>query len=259
MEAAVVMPFIIISVITAVLAVMFFYSQMTEQCSMHMALGAEAGRVTGKTEMLHSVSSDAELYTKKKSVIKTYSWSFFLTEARFGTETIRIRGNKFFISFSDANMAELLKFYNAFSLMKNKSHPMNKNSMKLVAIKAQNLQEIKDTEIIIKMQSSLIVRKHNSEDNTDIYYTCEDAEFPSMVKENLRVFLEKLNINMDISNFSITPLKGKKVVSKVMSRYTDQSIGIYKLTGNPELLNLLYAAGLGSRRSEAHGKFSVLF
>lgn len=200
-----------------------------------------------------------ELYTKKKSVIKTYSWPFFLPEARFGTETIRIRGNKFFILFSDANMAELLKFYNAFSLMKNKSHPMNKNSMKLVAIKAQNLQEIKDTEIIIKMQSSLIVRKHNSEDNTDIYYTCEDAEFPSMVKENLRVFLEKLNINMDISNFSITPLKGKKVVSKVMSRYTDQSIGIYKLTGNPELLNLLYAAGLGSRRSEAHGKFSVLF
>ena len=33
MEAAVVMPFIIVSVITAVLAVMFFYSQMTEQCS----------------------------------------------------------------------------------------------------------------------------------------------------------------------------------------------------------------------------------
>ena len=43
MEAAVVMPFIIISVITAVLAVMFFYSQMTEQCKMHMALRAEAG------------------------------------------------------------------------------------------------------------------------------------------------------------------------------------------------------------------------
>lgn len=67
MEAAVVMPFIIVSVITAVLAVMFFYSQMTEQCSMHTALRAEAGRVTGKTEMLHSVSSDAELYTKKKA------------------------------------------------------------------------------------------------------------------------------------------------------------------------------------------------
>ena len=80
-----------------------------------------------------------------------------------------------------------------------------------------------------------------------------------MVKENLKVFLEKLNMDMDISDFSITPLKGKKVVSKVMSRYTDQSIGIYKLTGNPELLNLLYAAGLGSRRSEAHGKFSILF
>ena len=65
-------------------------------------------------------------FIQKEICNQTYSWSFFLPEARFGTETIRIRGNKFFISFSDANMAELLKFYNAFSLMKNKSHPMNK-------------------------------------------------------------------------------------------------------------------------------------
>ena len=50
-----------------------------------------------------------ELYTKKKSVIKTYSWSFFLPEARFGTETIRIRGNKFFILFSDANYGGAVK------------------------------------------------------------------------------------------------------------------------------------------------------
>ena len=89
-----------------------------------------------------------ELYTKKKSVIKTYSWSLFLPDARFGNERIRIRGNKFFISFSDANMAELLKFYNAFSLMKNKSHPMNKNSMKLVAITIKTVAPVRTPAMI---------------------------------------------------------------------------------------------------------------
>lgn len=66
-EAAVVMPFVILSVITVVLIIMFFYSQISQQCSMHTALRAEAGNVTGKTMILHDVSSDAELYTRKKA------------------------------------------------------------------------------------------------------------------------------------------------------------------------------------------------
>ena len=33
---------------------------------------------------------------------------------------------------------------------------------------------------------------------------------------------------------------------------------IYKLKGKPELLNYLYLAGMGSRRSEGHGKFEIL-
>ena len=71
---------------------------------------------------------------------------------------------------------------------------MNKNSMKLVSVKTKKLREIEENEIIIKMQSSLVARKHNSDDNTDNYYTYEDPEFPEIVKENLRIFLQKINI-----------------------------------------------------------------
>ena len=154
---------------------------------------------------------------------------------------------------------ERLMFFNAFSLMKYKTFHMNRNSMKLMSVKTKRLREIEETEIIVKMQSSLVARKHNSDDNTDIYYTCDDPEFPEIVKENLRIFLQKVNIERNINDFSITPVKGKKVVARIMERYVDTSIGIYKITGHPRLLELLYAAGIGTRRSEGHGKFEIIY
>lgn len=163
------------------------------------------------------------------------------------------------MTFSDADIGELIEFYNAFILMKYKPYSMNQNSMRLMAVKIRNIPEIQDTELIIKMRSALIVRKHDSINNSDKYYTCKDLEFGEMVKENLSIFLEKLNLEMDISDFSITPLKGKKVVTRTWGRLVDGSIGIYKITGNLELLNFLRAAGLGTRRSIGKGMWEVIY
>lgn len=69
MEAAIVMPIMIFTVITVVLIVMFFYSQMTERSKMHRYIRAEAGFATGTTTYVGSNSGsdiDAEIYTDKK-------------------------------------------------------------------------------------------------------------------------------------------------------------------------------------------------
>ena len=47
-EAAVVLPFVIMSVITVVLIIMFFYQSSMAECRMHMALRCEAGLTTEK-------------------------------------------------------------------------------------------------------------------------------------------------------------------------------------------------------------------
>ena len=47
-EAAVVLPFVILAVITTVLIIMFFYQSSVSECRMHMALRCEAGLVTEK-------------------------------------------------------------------------------------------------------------------------------------------------------------------------------------------------------------------
>ena len=108
-----------------------------------------------------------QLYDKKKSIIKMFSWSCYYPGARFTKNKILLDQNYFLLTFSDADMKELLQFYNAFTLMRKRRHPMSQNSMMLNAIRIQDIPEITDSEIIVKVQSSLIARRHNSEEKTN--------------------------------------------------------------------------------------------
>lgn len=69
-EAAVVLPMVILVTVTAVLIIMFFYLQMTEQCRLHLALRSEAGLLTGRTIYVARTElaegTDAEIYTDRK-------------------------------------------------------------------------------------------------------------------------------------------------------------------------------------------------
>lgn len=199
-----------------------------------------------------------KLYSKKQSIIKGFTYSYLLPGAKFNRERIDLQKEEFSLFFSDVDFTELLRFFNAFQKMKYKKYSMNGNSMELAAVHMKRLNEIKENEIVVKMQSPLMVRKHNSGDNSDIYYTCEMEGFEEALKENIDIFLDRMGINVTTENFSIQTIKGKKVVSPVFGRNTDASLGIFKLTGSCQLLNVLYLAGMGVRRSEGHGKFEII-
>lgn len=66
-EAAVVLPVIILVTITSILIVMFFYNQMVIRSHLHIALRNEAGAISGQTvyaDVGRDVSDiDAEIYT----------------------------------------------------------------------------------------------------------------------------------------------------------------------------------------------------
>lgn len=199
-----------------------------------------------------------DLYNKNKSIIKKYTFSCNFTGAKFTKEHIELEGNGFSMAFSSCELEEIMKFYNGFYKLLFQKRPLNKNSMTLQSIAMLPVNDIRENTIIIKMLSSLIVRRHNSETNQDEYFTFEDTEFEDVLKENVQTFLERTRLEVSASDFSILPVKAKKVVVRVFGRPTDASIGVFRLTGTPELLNLLYLAGMGTRRSEAHGKFEIL-
>ena len=151
-----------------------------------------------------------------------------------------------------------MMFFIAFQGMKYQKYPMAGNSMQLVSMYIQNMNEIKDDEIIIRMSSPLIVRRHNSDDNSDKYYVYNTDGFEQALRENTDIFIDRMNIPVKSDSFGIEPIKAKKVVIPVFGRNTDASLGIFKLKGDRDLLNLLYMAGIGARRSEGKGKFDIL-
>ena len=198
------------------------------------------------------------LYDKSKSIIKTFTYSVYLPGAVFDKDVIKLKETRFKIFFTDADMGQTIEWFNSFQLMRMKKYPLNNNAMKLISIKSQNRKEIVDNELVIKMQSPLIVRQHNADTNKDEYYTYDSAEFADKVRDNVSIFLQKVNLDISMEDFSLLPVKGKKVVVNCFGRKIDANIGIYKITGNQELLNILYQSGLGSRRSVGHGKWEVL-
>ena len=82
------------------------------------------------------------LYDKTKSIIKTYTYSYYLPGAKFKADRIELNKNEFSLFFSDSNQAELLHFFNAFQQMKFKKYPISDNSMQLVSIYVQNQKRI---------------------------------------------------------------------------------------------------------------------
>lgn len=77
-----VLPAIIVTVITVVLIIMFFYSQMTEQSRMHMELRRQAGIACENTfyeETMEEKLSDAEIYTKRTATgVRAYGKRYLI-------------------------------------------------------------------------------------------------------------------------------------------------------------------------------------
>lgn len=72
MEAAIVLPMIVLVTVTAVLIIMFFYNQMVEQSRLHIALRSEAGMMTEQTVYHHVEAAmdgvEAEIYRKERAI-----------------------------------------------------------------------------------------------------------------------------------------------------------------------------------------------
>lgn len=211
-----------------------------------------------KTISEYSLEFFERLFSKDKSILKTYTFSKYLKDARFENGKIILSDSRFLVFFSDSNLVQLIEFYNAFLGQKNKKFSLNQNSMILKKVSFVNRVEILENKILVKMASPLIVRRHNSETNKDRYFCYDEEEFQDVVIENLRFFLEKIDKKFDINNFEIIPIKCKKVIVTSFGMKIQGNIGIFKLTGSKELLNLLYLSGIGVRRSAGNGKFEII-
>lgn len=196
-------------------------------------------------------------YNQKDNIIKPYTFSVFFKKPEFKEEIIIIKNKQLELNISIADYEIAIILYNAFNHQKNKKFSLNKNSWILRSISMINEKEIKSEELVIKFMSTLVVRKRDN--NKDYYYSYKDKEFLNTLKINIKEQLKITNFPETIlDTFSIEPILAKKIIVKFYEKSIETSGGIFKISGDMNLLKYLYEAGIGSKHSCGFGMFQIL-
>ena len=198
-----------------------------------------------------------KFYNNKDNIIKPYTFSVFFKSPEFKENEIIINNKKLDINLSIADYEASIILYNAFNQQKNKKFSLNRNSWTLKNISMLMEKKISSNEIIIKFMSPLVVRSRQNQ--KDFYYSFEHKEFLDIIKINIKEQLSITNFPENIvDTFSLEPVKAKKVIVKFYEKKMETSVGIFKMSGDKELLKYLYEAGLGSRHSAGFGMFEIV-
>lgn len=199
-------------------------------------------------------------YKNRDSIMKKFTFGVRMNRPNFVGNLIQLGGNVISFTLSTADMKEAMVLYNAILKNKSKEFPLeHQNSMKIMDVKILPQYKVNANEIVIKMLSPMVLREHNRETNIDRYVDCTCDDFIDAVKKIVQAQLSIFAMDESLLHgFTIVPVMPKKTVVTAFKYHIDVSLGVYKLTGQPELLNFLYHAGIGSRRSQGFGMFEVL-
>lgn len=129
-----------------------------------------------------------------------------------------------------------------------------------------------DREVIIKMLSPLIVYstlKKSDGSKKTYYYSPFEDEFNILIGKNLRkkyevIFGEEPSIfNFEISPYKVKPSDEKVIIYKKYKTKQEKPtiikgwMGLYRLRGEPKIIELSYDCGLGSKNSLGFGCWEI--
>ena len=184
-----------------------------------------------------------KFYNQRDNIMKPFSFSVFFKDSQFQGENIIVHSKTMEVNFSTSDYHAGIVLYNAFNHQKNEKFSLYQNSMTLKNLILLPEKEIKEEQVIIKFLSPLVVR--NRQEKKDYYYSYEQDEFLDTLKLNIKIQLQISDLPEDIvENLKLEPIKAKKVIVKFYEKKMETSIGVFQLSGNPELLNYLYKTGM---------------
>lgn len=199
-----------------------------------------------------------KLYNEKDNIIKPYTFSVYFNLPKFNFDHIILSSKQFDLYFSVEDYELSIILYNSFNNQMSKNFSINKNSITLYNISLIPEKDVCNN-ITIKFMSPLVVRDRNQQERKDYYYAYDHEKFKDILKINIKEQLKITNINIKlVDTFNIDPIKPKKTVVKFYEKQIECSLGIYRLTGDSDLLEYLYKAGIGSKHSSGFGMFTIV-
>ena len=166
---------------------------------------------------------------------------------------------KYFFYLSSILDDFLLDISNSF--IKKSSFELEDNILYLKSVEVIKLPNFNQKENIIYLLSPITV--YNTIDNKTYFYSPNENKFYELIKQNL---LKKYkayykDYNVDNFDFDIELLKFDNKRDKKVIVYKNNCIisyeGIYKISGDKEILKFAWNTGLGSKNSQGFGMFEV--
>ena len=196
-------------------------------------------------------------YNDKDTIMKPYTFAIFFRNPKFENDRIIIKDKRLELNISIADYETSIILYNAFNHQKNKKFSLDKNSWTLKNINMSLDKKIDTEEITIKFMSPVVVRSHL--ENKDYYYSYNAEEFKNVLKINIKQQLKITDIPINlVDSFDIVAIDPKKIIVKFYEKKIETTSGIFKISGDKQLLKYLYDAGIGSKRSSGFGMFQII-
>ena len=194
---------------------------------------------------------------------KDFAFSILLPHPKFKGEQIELENTSVKMIFSaDERGTTGLIFYAAFLEAKNKVFPLpDGNAMTLQAIHMEKEHHITSNKVLFKtvVGGGLVVREHNEENNKDHFYSFDEEGFMRVLEMVLRNELVYAKFpEYLINEVSVDVISCKKILVKQYGIYVDANVGMFQVEGHPDILNYLYQAGMGSKRSMGYGLLDVV-
>lgn len=195
--------------------------------------------------------------------IKDYSFSVIFSLDKFLGEEIYLRRPemKVVVSCSEKNNIGFL-LLNVFLSQRNKKFPLPKNThMILKDVRIVEEKNIRGEMGIFQttIGGGIVVRKHNKEENKDVYYSVGDEKFEEILNWLMKERFKRLGYPEDIfKDFSCKLLEGRKIIAKHFDLKFPITTGRFKVKAPKILLEEIYRTGMGSRLSQGFGLLEYL-
>lgn len=192
--------------------------------------------------------------------MKPFTFGIFLPQPRFVHNTIKLNSNAITMNFSTVYPELGTYFYSSLikKWKRSEAYPLpGCNSLQLKRVSLQTEIPITSSEMVFKTLSPFLVRLHHQQSNHDEYLTKKHHLFISQLEKIISVMLEELTGAQDRVKF--IPVKINQCIPiKHFGTLVGGNTGVFKLIGRPDVLDFIYKAGVGSRRSEGFGLLEVV-
>ncbi|MSU00447.1 CRISPR-associated endoribonuclease Cas6 [Tissierella pigra] len=202
------------------------------------------------------------LYKSEENKVKDFTFSLYMPNCKFTREEIIIPEKKIILNFSTADMKDSIFFYNAILANRGKLYNIKGNSITVRNINMNKEKPITNDYAVYSTMSPIVVREHKGNNKKTWYYSLNEEEGKEIFISNLKYqLLDNFGEErkLDIEEIKVEVLgRSKEVKVKHYEIEVLSNICRIKVQAKPYILDYLYKAGVGSRKSSGFGMVDLM-